>query len=578
VRRSEKFFFVFIVIILIPSVIFAYKAYKSIWDKKDTLLLKERVNINSILNHISEKTEEELLKREKVENNRPYYEYSYYFTPEGLASSDYVIQKSPLSDVPEDKLIMGYFQIDGEKMLTTPYFFYDSTENETIDDIEFKKQLLAIVDSKAYPTLVEELNDYNPAPIKTVNQSPIIQKNYENIKQVYNTIYSATDSTQTAFRNREGQDKGVKHDIVKYYPIQYLYKKGGVFAFRKALVRNRTYIQGYVINIVHLIDNILGKFISENAPDNFSIYSYPLEDNRPYAEASISNKLNFIKLYVYKNDNSHIDSIIKDELLEYYISAFSLFAIILAGCVFIFRTIKSEAEINQKKSDFISAVTHELKSPLTSIRLYSEMLKDDMVTDVNKKKIYYDHMLKESERLTRLINNVLDFSKIENSKKVYQMVEGDLKGLIHELCDKYKNNLSAAGFEFIFDIDDVGICTFDRDAITQVFINLLDNAVKYSARSDEKKISVKLHDAQDKIILEVIDKGIGIPKGEQKAIFEKFYRIENELTRTSKGSGIGLSIVKEYVKAHGGMVEAASKERKGSRFKIVLPKVHKSMA
>ena len=223
---------------------------------------------------------------------------------------------------------------------------------------------------------------------------------------------------------------------------------------------------------------------------------------------------------MYKKDNSYIDSIINEETIKYYVITFVLFSIILAGCTFIYKTIRSEAEINQKKGDFISAVTHELKTPLTSIRLYSEMLSDDMVKDEQKRKIYYDYMLKESERLTRLINNVLDFSKIENNKKVFQMENGGLNELLIELSEKYKNNLKLAGFEFSYDIDNIKEVAFDKDAITQVFINLLDNAVKYSAASDEKKIDVRLSESSDKIIFEVIDKGIGIPKGEQRAIFE----------------------------------------------------------
>jgi signal transduction histidine kinase len=574
-RKSEKLFFVFIIIILIPSIIFAYKAYRSIGDKRDTLLLKERVQINDILNKISEKTEEELFNREKVESVRPYYEYSYYFTPEGLASNNFFMQQSPLSFVSDDKLIMGYFQIDDKKSLTTPYFFYEPNVDSTVKDPEYKRQFLNIVKSKAYSTLIEELNSISPAPIKTDTQSFIVQQNYADIQNVYQMINEIPASSRSNWgnKNQDLQVENAERDAVRYYPIQYLYKKGGVFAYRKVIVKNRTYIQGYVINLVHLTDNILQRFISKNTPDNFSIYSRPLKSKRYYyASTSISGKLNFIKFYVYKNNNDYIDTVIKEEFLEYYISALALFTIIFLGCIFIHRTIKSEAEINRKKEDFVSAVTHELKSPLTSIRMYSEMLHDDMVKDGDKKKVYYNHMLKESERLTRLIDNVLDFSKIENNKKVFNMVRGSLKDLFLELCEKYKNNLNIAGFIFTYEIDDVKELTFDKDAMTQVFINLIDNAVKYSTSSKQKEIYVKLYENQDNIFFEITDKGIGMPRGEHKTIFNKFYRIENELTRTSKGSGIGLSIVKEYVKAHGGTIEAESKEGDGAKFKITLPK------
>lgn len=582
-RKSEKFFFLFVAIILIPSIIFAYKAYRMIANNTETLLLKERLQIDSVLSQISEKTEEELLAREYREGKRPYYEYSYYYNPEGTDSID-DLRKSPISEFPEDKLILGYFQIDDDKNLTTPFLLNDEHAEEIISDYEYKKKFLQLVNSKAYPTLLKEmLLSSKPGvnPFKPREQSHLVQLKYENVKEIFNMINSKpsdafdfTKKLEHRTANKKLAKKPIKSmfEVVKYYPIRYLYQSGSVFAFRRVEASKKTLIQGYMINIVYLVDNILRKFIAANTPDNFSIFASPVEGKELFASASISNKLDFIKLYVYKNDNSHIDSIIRDETRKYIVSTLSLFVLLLVGCGFIFRMIRSEAYINQKKSDFISAVTHELKTPLTSIRLYSEMLKDDMIKDDAKKKVYYNYMLKESERLTRLINNVLDFSKIENNKKVFNISAGDLRTHLLELCEKYESNLKLSGFKFTYDICDVGSVRFDRDAITQVFINIVENAVKYSAKSDTKEIDVKLFNDNGKVALEIKDKGIGIAKNQQKAIFEKFYRIENELTRTSTGSGIGLSIVKEYVKAHKGTLEVVSRENEGAKFRILLPK------
>ncbi len=579
-RRSEKLFFVFSLIIFIPTFIFAFKSYKSIGDKRDTLLLKERLQIENLLSQISAKTEEELLKREAIESKRPYYEYSYYSASEDPSTGGYVLKQSPLSQVPEDKLLMGYFQIDNAKRLTTPYFTLDEELNEELPEAEYKKQFLTLVDNKAYASLSKELDAIEEInPFKIRSQSHLVQLSYNSIKDIYKNIDSGGAKViafnkmdiNSKYTKRKKRDIGELFEVVKYYPIRYLYKKGGVFAFRKVIVKQKAYVQGYMINILYLIDNILRKFIARNTPSNFSIYPYTIDGKTPFASAGISNKLSFIKLYVYKNDNSYVDDIIKADTIKYYTSTFSLFSLIFVGCAFIYRTIRSEAEVNQKKGDFISAVTHELKTPLTSIRLYSEMLLDDMVADEQKKKVYYRYMLKESERLTRLINNVLDFSRLESNKKEFKMEAGDLKELILELCEKYENNLKVSGFLFTYDIKDVRETVFDKDTITQVFINLMDNAVKYSTDSDEKDIRVRLYEQADRVVFEISDKGIGIPRNEQKLIFNKFYRVENELTRRSKGSGIGLSIVKEYIKAHKGTIEVASKEREGSTFKVALP-------
>ena len=222
------------------------------------------------------------------------------------------------------------------------------------------------------------------------------------------------------------------------------------------------------------------------------------------------------------------------------------------------------------KSDFVSNVSHELRTPLSLIHLYSETLELGRITTQEKKEEYYRIIRKESERLGRLINNILDFSRIEAGRKEYDFRETDIGELVRNTMDVYRYQIEKHGFEFRLSIDS-GIPTVrvDREAIARAIVNLVNNALKYSA--DEKFLLVKLYRENGVVKLEVVDRGIGIPRREQSKIFEKFYRTGDPLVHNTKGSGLGLSLVRHIAQAHGGQVEVESTPGKGSKFTLSLP-------
>jgi signal transduction histidine kinase len=248
----------------------------------------------------------------------------------------------------------------------------------------------------------------------------------------------------------------------------------------------------------------------------------------------------------------------------------ALSVLMVCGLTLAYRSVRKEVDLARLKSDFVSNVSHELRTPLSLIRLYAETLELGRIKTQEKKEEYYRIIRKESERLTTLINNILDFSRIEAGRKEYDFRETDIADLVRNTLDAYRYQIEQQGFAFEQSIDsDIPAVHVDREAIARALVNLVNNALKYSG--DEKFLGVNLYRANGVLKLEVVDRGIGIARREQSKIFEKFYRTGDPLVHNTKGSGLGLSLVRHITLAHGGDVEVESAPGKGSKFTLSLP-------
>jgi signal transduction histidine kinase len=207
---------------------------------------------------------------------------------------------------------------------------------------------------------------------------------------------------------------------------------------------------------------------------------------------------------------------------------------------------------------------------LSLIRLYAETLELGRIKTQEKKEEYYRIIRKESERLTALINNILDFSRIEAGRKEYDFRETDIAELVRNTLDSYRYQIEQQGFEFEESIaPELPAVRVDREAIARALVNLVNNALKYSG--DKKFLGVNLYRTNGVLKLEVVDHGIGIARRDQSKIFEKFYRTCDPLVHNTKGSGLGLSLVRHITHAHGGEVVVESAPGKGSKFTLLLP-------
>jgi signal transduction histidine kinase len=243
---------------------------------------------------------------------------------------------------------------------------------------------------------------------------------------------------------------------------------------------------------------------------------------------------------------------------------------LLAGIGMVWANVRRELKLSRLKSDFVANVSHELKTPLALIRLYAETLELGRVPNTERQAEYYRVINKESRRLTQLINNILDFSRIEAGRKEYRLVPSDIGAVVREVVESYRFAIEKLGFTLELELgDDLPELELDPEALSQALINLLNNAIKYSP--EQKAIMVSVRREHDRVLLSVSDRGMGIPRSEHRRIFEKFYRVETSLVHTTKGSGLGLALVQHITEAHGGHVELSSTPGEGSRFTLSLP-------
>jgi signal transduction histidine kinase len=254
----------------------------------------------------------------------------------------------------------------------------------------------------------------------------------------------------------------------------------------------------------------------------------------------------------------------------YLLALLLVLSVTLFGAYLLWRDVRRDVRMAEMRSQFVSSVSHELKTPLTAIRMFAETLRLGRSKNQKTQTEYLDTIVSESQRLTRLLNNVLDFSKIEQGKRIYRPDMTALSEIIQASARAMKYPLSQKGFELNVHVEEgLPAVRVDQDALEQAILNLLNNAMKYSGESHE--IDLRLQRKDDHALIQVTDRGVGIDPREQKRIFEKFYRVPMPENERIVGTGLGLTLVSHIVKAHGGNIEVESAPGKGSTFSIYLP-------
>jgi len=339
---------------------------------------------------------------------------------------------------------------------------------------------------------------------------------------------------------------------------------------------------GFIIDAENLRENVLRPALRNEFPSGEMTWTVKAKDggiiisseNSP--AGPVTSRANFVSntpdwtLEFYQAP----PRLIKTFLLSrrgLYFFVFLLIAGILAfGLVLTIRSVSHELELARMKSDFVSTVSHEFKSPLTSIRQLSEMLQSGRVPSEERRQQYYDVLLEQSERLALLTDNILSLAKIEEGRAEFAFETTDISALLTNVVSSFQERVRHEGFDIELNIQGlIPHAAVDRTALSQAITNLLDNAIKYSG--DSRKVAVSASAEEQFVVIVVQDFGVGIKKEDIDRVFERFFRGGDELTRTVKGSGLGLTLVKEIVEAHRGKVLVESEPGKGSVFSIRLP-------
>ena len=323
-----------------------------------------------------------------------------------------------------------------------------------------------------------------------------------------------------------------------------------------------------------LRDEICVALLDDNAkPVTISRAGFQSNWKRPFVATEIGEALPHWEIAAYLVNPARLTQAAHVARLTLGLFIAVLVLAIGVGSWLIVRSLNAELKLARQKTDFVSNVSHELKTPLTSIRMFSELLAEGRVTDTTKQRSYLNIITAEAARLTRLINNVLDFSRMESGEKKYNIQPCDLTEVVRSTAETFRPHLEANGFKFDCELPEAKISVRgDADALSQIIVNLLSNAEKYS--NGGKEITLQLAQKQSPlphVEMKVLDRGPGVPRGSEEKVFEKFYRAQDSLGSGIQGSGLGLTIARQIARAHGGDVVYEPRDGGGSCFVLRLP-------
>lgn len=304
------------------------------------------------------------------------------------------------------------------------------------------------------------------------------------------------------------------------------------------------------------------------AADEYLVYSTS-EDYRGYVKSELIDLLPKYEIGISRKGGTVADAVSRRKN-QNLLALGLLMVVMIIGIGLVFRNIQQEMALAQKKADFVSNVSHEIRTPLALINMFAETLLFDRVKEESKKKEYYEIITKEVARLTNMINRILSFSKIEAEKRTYQKTSVDLNTVVADVYNTYSYHLKNNGFAHELNLSpDRLIINADPEALIEVLVNLIDNGMKYS--QDEKQVMIETGIKNQMAFVAIRDKGMGIAKNQLDKLFEKFYRVPTGDVHDTKGSGLGLTIVKHIMDSHEGTVEVNSEIGKGSTFKLFFP-------
>jgi two-component system phosphate regulon sensor histidine kinase PhoR len=351
-----------------------------------------------------------------------------------------------------------------------------------------------------------------------------------------------------------------------------------LFSFMKRVSGERTFYVVIEDDLIHLVNDVFPQFFSPSSKRLYQVrdekggvvYGTPFIDiaGEPVQETHFASTVDGWVLRVTQKDMTD-PGVERKKLIDSMLIGGAV-AVILAGLTVLGFAILRERRLNELKSEFISNVSHELKTPLSIISMFGEMLAEGRTKSPEQAHEYAEIIWRESVRLGRLIDNVLDFAKIERGMGVYEFAEADLGEVIDRALELTARRVAAAEMTLEADIEpDLPVLELDANAFTLAVLNLIDNAIKYAAEG--KRIALAVRRVGDRIVLTVRDWGPGIDPEEHERIFDRFYRARAIRLKPIRGSGIGLALVQHIARAHGGDAAVTSVPAEGSTFRIWLP-------
>jgi len=351
-------------------------------------------------------------------------------------------------------------------------------------------------------------------------------------------------------------------------------------------INHQMRVAGFLIDPATFISDLIGPRLQTIALDQFilsafhkgtsvPVYSTSPADSARFATEALTKDFWLLPDYTLGIHplGASIRELVRQRTTTNLLLLISLDVVLVLAVAFVFRTVKREVQLAENKADFVSNVSHEIRTPLALISMFAETLELGRAPSEEKKQEYYRIISKETQRLSGIVNKILNFSQTEANKKTFNPEPVSVDAVVKEVLNTYDFHLRNKGFEYTYHGKPDLMVLADKEAFVESCINLLDNAIKYS--SEKKRIELFADTENNFGTLAVKDSGVGISAMDQKHIFDKFYRVSSGDLAKSRGTGLGLSLVKQLMEAQSGKITVTSAPGVGSTFTLWFP-LHKN--
>lgn len=539
-----------------------------------------------------------------IEDQRSYSEYRFIRAVPVIGGEE--ITLSELANFPirsHFKGIVGHFQMDPDGTLRTPILPDGVLEKIPMSDRNKREAVLYKIQTILMKQnfRIGELNNNRPQPRDSIesvldqiykqdlglnankSQKKTVtkrEKRFEQTSEKESFAFNVESTQMDAFGLLRTNIDTTHVMEVEIEPFQATFDNTHIIFYRNVKRGTEIFVQGFIVELRTYLTSLVMN----------EIKFYPQEQN---LILEFTNRDNLLLSYGERNNSSTVlltaplPSPLANITLNMYVTpkqsapgsgillflGIAMLVVLGGGLICIYKLTQSQLALASKRQDFVSAVSHELKTPLTAIRMYAELLQNSWVANEEKRQKYYNQIASETERLTRLIQNVLNLSKLDGNRWNVQLRRDRPKSVLDDFVATYSKNVEKQGFELTVssdtDVKDITLM-MDRDAIMQILMNLVDNSLKFSKNADYKMINIELRLKDTDLYLAVRDYGPGIPQAEMTKVFQEFYRVENEMTRQTSGTGIGLSMVKKLCTLTNMKIELEN-ANPGLRTKIHFP-------
>ncbi|MHC5009344.1 MAG: sensor histidine kinase [Planctomycetota bacterium] len=603
-------------LLLFPAVGFALLGWRSVVRERDVQAMEASTEARDLLDRRVLDTARELEAIRTVEAERPYFAYQAQYLPEGMLYQNLGFQETPLARTPEDARVRGWFQwergMKGARDL--PEVF--GADAETWKDAfvssygpAFRERLERVTGD--VPLRAGRRVDHSLLVVAANEERGQLLEEVQVLQQGAGQLplERSGQSAATAYlRNFYGRVGDVPAQVpVRYGAFQYLAREPdaagppivawryvwvpAAHAERRETERDRWLIQGYARDAGAALPTVWesvgrarvrrGDTVAAGAGDGMSLVSLPGARSASLADALGAEQLSPLPgvagvdaslVLVAVSDHAQLDASFREERARFLWLVAGMLVVVGVGFLVLTRGVRREVALARRKEDFVAAVTHELKTPLTGIRMHADMLREGWVNDPDQARAYAKRILDESDRLGHLVDQVLDLAALERGVARVAAVPGDLGEAVREAAAIVEARAADAGIDLVVEVDEgLPSVPFDPRLLRPLVLNLLDNAIKYSERSPRKDVRVSLRHEGERAVLQVADRGVGIPPSVRRHLFEPFRRAGDELTRSAPGIGIGLALVKRYADAHDARVSLESAEGEGTTVTVRFP-------